>query len=296
MATPSIASVEPASGDTSGGTLVRVVGRAFAPRVHVVFGEASAGISSTRAENGATVFDVRAPRSEPGVVDVVVENLNDDGAAVAGELGRFANAFRYARPRVAAESDLARLLRTLLRALKQQLLENVSAGVSVDYDDTPGDEVRVTALAKLPSIVLAGPQIRENRLYGENVVRELPRGDEVVRQGPPFTVDLSFTLTVASNRATELLNLVAAVAAFLRRNLWLEMDRDPNDASLGVVRWELDVDGPLQMSAPGAEEVRAFSWGLIVRGFDLDEGQALEVVWPTKEPTALGVAPLARTP
>jgi hypothetical protein len=76
-------------------------------------------------------------------------------------------------------------------------------------------------------------------------------GPELVRRKPPYTVDLVFTLTAASERTAELFNLMAAVATFLNRNRWLELPRDPNDAARGVARWELDADGEFRTQLGG---------------------------------------------
>ena len=62
----------------------------------------------------------------------------------------------------------------------------------------------------------------------------------------PYTVDLAFTLTAASDRTVELLNLMAAVATFLDRSRWVELPRDPDDSDAGVVRWEMDPEGEFQ--------------------------------------------------
>ena len=52
--------------------------------------------------------------------------------------------------------------------------------------------------------------------------------------------------------------------------------RDPADASRGTVRWELDADGEFRTQLAGKDDVRAFTCGFVVRGFDLDEGGPLE--------------------
>ena len=49
------------------------------------------------------------------------------------------------------------------------MLGNVSATVSVDYDDTTLDGLNVIAMAKVPSLVLSGPTLRPNRFYSANV-------------------------------------------------------------------------------------------------------------------------------
>jgi len=101
-------------------------------------------------------------------------------------------------------------------------------------------------------------------------------GPELLRRRPAYTVDLVFTLTGASERTAELLNLMAAVATFLNRNRWLELARDAGDPSKGTVRWELDADGEFRTQLAGRDDVRAFTCGLVLRGFDVDEGLPLD--------------------
>jgi hypothetical protein len=93
-----------------------------------------------------------------------------------------------------------------------------------------------------------------------------------MRRRPPYTVDLVFTLTAASDRTVELLNLMAAVATFLNRNRWVELPRDPGDPGAGTTRWEMDPEGEFQTRLDGPDDVRVFSCGFVVRGFDIDEG------------------------
>ncbi len=90
-------------------------------------------------------------------------------------------------------------------------------------------------------------------------------------------MDLVFTITAASERTAELFNLMAAVSTFLNRNRWLELLRDPNDAERGTVRWELDAEGDFRTQLGSRDDVRAFSCGFVVRGFDVDEGLPLDV-------------------
>jgi hypothetical protein len=281
MATPTLTSITPGSGPTSGGDLVTLRGTGFGSRVVVAFGGAPAFVVSVRDEAGVSVTTVRTPPREEGPVDVSITNLDGVGAPIAGEVVVAAGAYRYARPRIAREADLTRLLRTLLRELKRQVIENVSLSVAVDFDEPPFAGLDVTALAKLPSLVLSGPRIKENRFYSSNELREEvvagASGPEIRRRRPPYTVDLEFAITGASDRAVELLNLMAALATFFNTNRWLVMDRDPSDATLGAVRWELDPSGELHTNLEGKDDVRAFSWGLVVRGFDLDEGMPFDV-------------------
>jgi hypothetical protein len=75
------------------------------------------------------------------------------------------------------------------------------------------------------------------------------------------------------------------------------MPRDPGDASAGTARWEMDPDGEVQTRLDGEDDVRVFSWGLVIRGFDLDEGLLLdrgrivEKLEFTTSPVSLGGLP-----
>ena len=139
--------------------------------------------------------------------------------AAAGESVLLAGAYRFARATVAREAELTRIIRQLLRELKRQVLANVSATVSVDYDDTVIDGLNVIAMAKVPSLVLSGPTLRPNRFYSANVPHEDvvagSSGPELVRRKPPYTVDLVFTLTAASERTAELFNSLNVCAGLV---------------------------------------------------------------------------------
>lgn len=281
MAVPTLTGISPATGPTGGGDVVRLTGSGFMPQVAVLFGDAPAEVLSARDEAGVSLADVRTPAHADAVVDVTLRNLDPADVPVPGEEATLAGAYRFLRPRIVAESDLTRLVRTLLRELKRQVLANVSMTVSVDYDDTTVDGMNVIAISKLPSLVLSGPRVGENRFFSTNEPHEdvVPgaSGPELMRRRPPYTVDLSFTLTAASDRTVELLNLMAAVATFLNRNRWVELSRDPDDPTAAAARWEMDPEGDFQTRLDGPDDVRVFSCGFVIRGFDIDEGQPLDV-------------------
>ena len=281
MAVPTLTSIAPATGPTGGGDVARLAGTGFMPQVAVLFGDAPAEVLSVRDEAGVSLADVRTPAHADAVVDVTLRNLDPADVPVPGEEATLAGSYRYLRPRIVAESDLTRLVRTLLRELKRQVLANVSMTVSVDYDDTTVDGMNVIAISQLPSLVLSGPRVAENRFFSTNEPREdvVPgaSGPELMRRRPPYTVDLSFTLTAASDRTVELLNLMAAVATFLNRNRWIELPRDPEDPATAAARWEMDPEGDFQTRLDGPDDVRVFSCGFVIRGFDIDEGLPLDV-------------------
>ena len=215
------------------------------------------------------------PAADVGPADVVVRNLDDAGQPIPGEEAVLRSAFAYELPSLTVESDLTRLVRTLLQELKRQVLPNVSLTVQTDFDSETGAQLSVTELASLPGLVLVGPELSQDRFYSLN---ELPAQDTsavgFARRRVPYTVDLTFTLVGVSDHTTELLNLMAAAQLYFHRNKYLEMDRDPSSPTPGGVRYEMDIPqgGDLKVtSQPNESNVRSFSGKFVVRGFDLED-------------------------
>src|SRR6266508_57350 len=167
MATPIITGIAPTSGPASGGDVVRLTGTGFGPQVAVEIGGACQIVALRGGGGELSVVDVRTPAHVEGVVDVELQNLDAGGQPVAGETARLAGAYRYLRARLAREADLTRVVRTLLRELKRQIIANVSLATSLDYDDG-AQNGQAVVLAALPSLVLTGPTARENRTYATN--------------------------------------------------------------------------------------------------------------------------------
>ncbi len=274
MPTPTVRTVVPAAGPSSGGDIVRLHGE-IGDRPLVVMGGRPAVVVSVHRDGRDTVVEVRTPGHEPGQVEVEVFNLDSSGTPIPGEHAVLPLAYRFERPALVREADLTRVIRQLLRELKGQVVANVSTSVSVDYDDT-ADGQSIIAMAKLPSLVLTGPALRQNRFYSANEphydVVGTPTGLQAVRRKPPLTVDLVFGLSVASSRTAELFNLMGSVATFLNRNRWLELPRDPSAPERGTVRWELEADGDFRTQLASRDDLRVFTCGFVVRGFDVDEG------------------------
>jgi len=304
MATPTITSIAPNAGLTTGRAFVTLVGtnmRLPPPpppsgptsgilpvTVEVRFGDLRATKVSVRDDPAnppdGTIVTCLSPPQAPGTVDVTLRNLDDDEAPIAGEEVTVAAAFTHQRTDLTRESELTRLVRTLLRALKAQVLENLSLTVHTDFDDTTGDQLHVAAVSKLPALVVVGPELDENRFYSQNELAEDGGGDAVglpftVRR-VPYTVDLTFQLIGMSEHTVELLNLMRLCMTFLHKNKTIEMDRDATDPSQGRVAYEMDfvAGGQLKVeSRPNESNVRHFAGTFVVRGFDLDEPEGVIV-------------------
>lgn len=279
MAVPIVHRIEPSAGPTSGGNVVRVAGNGFAPRVLVRFGSAPGRVVRAWVHAGMWTLDVEAPPQDAGAVDLALENLDAVGRPVPGETATAQGAYEFERPQLVQESDLARLMRTLVRALKREVLANVHVAVHVDHDDTPTDGLRITTMATVPSVVLSGPSVRPSTAYRTaDPIDEPLGGRQVLRHRMRLTRDLAFTVTGASRSTPELLNLLTAAGQFVSRNPWISMLRDPARPELGLVRWDVDPEGDWRTQIPGTDGVHAFTAAFIVRGFDLDEGLAREHV------------------
>jgi hypothetical protein len=285
MATPILQEVTPARGPTGGGTLVVVRGADFRLAAPTAASGAISGNTVEVLVGGQPAPDVevvaadtlafRAPPHDAGAADLTVRNLDDYGHLIPGEEATLPAGFTYVVPGLAVESELTRLVRSLLRELKRQVHPNVSLTVQTDFDADTGDELHLAELAVLPGLVLTGPELRENRFYSVNALPEVSSADGTnVRRRVPYTVDLGFTIVGVADHTTELLNLMAATTLFFHRNPYLEMDRDPAESAAGRVRYEMDFrpDGDLRVtSQPNESNVRSFAGAFVIRGLDLED-------------------------
>jgi len=304
MTVPTITSITPASGLTSGRAFVTLVGTGMRlpppppptgltsgivpVTVEVLFGGLAATKVSVRDDpanlpNG-TIVTCLSPPQTPATVDVILRNLDNAGVPIAGEEVTEPGAFTYLRTDLTRESGLTRLVRTLLHALKAQVFEKLSLTVHTDFDDSTGDQLHIAAVSKLPALVVIGPELDENRFYSVNELTEVGGGDAVglpftVRR-VPYTVDLNFQLIGMSEHTVELLNLMRLCTTFFHKNKLIEMDRDASDPSQGRVAYEMDFASggqPKVESRPNESNVRHFATSFVIRGFDIDEPEGVVV-------------------
>ena len=293
MAVPLIVSVSPSQGRSVGGELVQVVVRDAAPLVGVWFGARPVLPSAREESPEGTVLWLSVPALVIGQLVLRVENLDDHGRPVPGERAEW-RWYEVTRPSLVIEGIVAQITRVLLRMLRAQVVESVRLAVAVDFDDEPGDGARLTPLAESPGLTLGAPTFEPNRFYAPVVpVRAVVAssvGPRLVEYAPGLTVDVIYEITGSSQRAVELLNLMAATAAWLNRTRWLTLARDPDDDSAGTIRWELDAEGGMRSSVGGADGVHVFSTQFRIRGVTLDPGAATGPVAAATEETQLAMS------
>jgi hypothetical protein len=268
-----------------------------APTVRVFFG----GVESASVDVLAStlVLAMVPARETVGAVDILVQNIDDDGVLIPGETVTAAAAFTYEIARLTAEyeSDLVRMVRALLRRLKQQTIaKEVTRPVHTDYDEETGDELNIAKFGAFPGITLMGPKMRQNRFYSSN---EQPTiSIDLDNDGDPetfietrvaYVVDLIFTVVAVSDRDTEVLNLMANFVQFMHRNKMIGLLRLPSNPALGQAMFELDFtdDGEPQMpGAPNNSNVHQWSAEIVIRGVPIEElsGIGTDVVPGTAVP------------
>lgn len=290
MSIPTITKVDVVTGPTGGRRVIKIWGGNFQlppepaangvtptanPSVEVLFGTVPAREVRVLARS---LLHVVTPIHDPGTVAITVRNIDQDGAVVPGETVTLAAAYTFARPGIgsadaASQSNLTRLVRTIVEELRRQILANVVLTTHTDYDDTP-DGANVAALADIPGLVLSGPTLRLNRFYNTNEPRESDdaHGD-TYKQRPARTVDVAFTLIGVDELMTRELDLIAECTAFFLRNPMLRMLRDPAVAGVySEYEMEIDDGGDFKsIGTPNNSNVRAFSGAFLVRGLDIEE-------------------------
>lgn len=268
MAIPFVGNVSPAEGPPAGGTLVRVLGGNFripdepplipgpvpipGPTVDVTVGGAPA-LKVIVASAGKLYFQAPKrsfvdpsngkPLDGPFDEDIVITNLDNSGVPIGGETVTVTDGFTYRRVDLSSStpSRVQALWRTLLRLWKSETIQNVVDSTHTDFDDTETDLLNITALAKLPAIILTGPDLIENRFFTQNqdVAADQPNGDVFIFQKPRY-VDLEFDVTLVTNHKGQLTNLIEIATIFLERNKFIYLDCGAE----GTLKLEMDFAQP----------------------------------------------------
>ena len=282
MAVPTISTISPAVGPTRGLSLVEIVGTGFrlptlpppasgpsgpaVPTVEVEFGDLSPEVRVLTD----TLLQCVTPGSARGAVDVVLRNLDDNGDPIVGEEVTEAGGFTFKRPNLAIETDLTRAVRAILELLRRDIIPEVVLTQHTEYDDATGDNLHLTAVPKLPAIILGGPTIPENRIFSLNGPQTLERNGKIFQVRQPRTVDLVFDLVVVADHPIEFLSLETLVEDFFNTHKTLAVDRDPADLPKGKVSYELEMTGDMvNAQVPNLSNLHSATTEFEIRGVDI---------------------------
>jgi hypothetical protein len=296
MATPTITSITPDEGLSRGGYVLTIRGTNFAlppaPAATGYIGGAApvsvsvtiGGIACPWAEAASPVLilarapEYRGTATIPVSLDVRVANLRADGTEVTGEHVVEEDGFTFARPGLAAEGYLMRVIRALLEQLARHVVPTVAVTFSRDYDDDPETSERMRDLA--PSLHLVGPRMEINRLYtpADGDWQTDPEGlfpGRAVRA--PVVADLRFTARAWAVGAYHLHNMAQAFVLTFRDLPWITLQIDPAHPERGDVRYEVEIDWaglPDLATAPNAGDLYSFEAGVLIRGVQIDDESA----------------------
>lgn len=301
MAVPTISTVSPSDGPSMGGNMVEIVGTnfrlndpppatgpapAYTQTVQVSFGgvpaEKAFVLSATRLLVPAPKYSLVESNGRPIVsaqVDVVVTNLDNSEVAIPGETVTAVNAYTYGRPDISAESesDFTRLVRTLLRLLKSEVIPNVSLEIDSDYDEdlsTPHPDH-----GELPGLSVIGPEVSTNTFYrdwSDRVQSALPTPGEFVVQRRSHTVDLGFDIVGYSDNEMEFLNLLNLTEQWKDRNQKICMPCDPDNPGAGDVCYDFvfNTDGSFKAEKQSGtalnSNLKVFRGQVVIVGFSFE--------------------------
>jgi hypothetical protein len=245
---PTVVSVTPDVGRSTGTNLVEIVGTNFRlpppppshgycggdqPRtVRVSFAgvdsewayAAHAGLILARIPIWSGPYDLPWPVA----VDVRVANLDDAGVEIPGEAAIKANGYAYALPDLVGEPYVQRVCRELLKLFRRHFLANIWITIDADYTDSPADLDRLRSAA--PVIHLVGPTAPLNRF--DSVNYEPPEDDPAgggrwLQKKEAVVADLGFEVRCYAPTSRQLFGLGQAFTLFQRDVVDLRVPDDP---------------------------------------------------------------------
>jgi hypothetical protein len=284
MAIPTVTNVYPAQMHSGGKGLVRILGGGFAEDIAITFG----GVTARRVMRVNHALTYTVPPISPlqdattgagdGSVDIGIQNLDENGDPVIGEVVTVTDGFTYQMPKFATNTTVERVFLRLREELRRQMWREIIHRRHADYS-RDGSAVYVE-ISSLPAIALIGPQVVFNPVYHSNHKNCLQGERFIVARQAPITVDLQFGLVGAWNRDRHGFGLLESTIGFFKKNIRLEVDKVDGDSAQGQVFFDMQftLGGlPAIVSAPNESDVSAFSGtgaivGVILEGLSsLDE-------------------------
>lgn len=278
----------PAVGPSFGGTLIEILGSGFllptppaasGPTTPNPYDSVVVYFGGVRAERvdvvSPTVLSVRTPLVPPGTVDVLVQNVDDQtGVPIPGQSRVLVGGWtsRLVSLTELGQSDVERVVERLVLMMRAGIMDEVVTTPHVDYSED--GTVHTIALASLPSIVLVGPDMPEDREYTDLDVRRERDGDDEVIKPPAMTVDLIFLMLVGAKTLAQKIRMFALIHRFFERTKWVDIDRDPTDLTLGKVSFELELitrPGVNDKTKPNVASVGMATATVIVKGVPIEE-------------------------
>jgi hypothetical protein len=208
-------------------------------------------------------------------VDIVLTNIGPPEESVT-EVGGFS----FVRNDLTRDGTLQRIVRYLLQKMKREIIANIMPFTSVDYDKSSGDSLNIVHLAEVPGIGIFGPEDVDDPEFRDNDDLETTSGgtDYVYYDKPEFS-RLIFTASIVSQGdLKEHLNLTQDLKVFFKRNPWLNIIKDDNDATKGYVELPLYLlSGPSRGGSPNGSDIINSNASFEIRGVAIDEDELIAI-------------------
>lgn len=288
MANPTVTSCTPATIFT-GGMFVVITGTNFQlpypvpdlgapvptppPTVAVIFdtGSGSAAAKDVRVLS-STQLTCIAPEHDPGTgITLTVYNLDINGDFTS-EIGSLSGGVAYARADLSVKDDLERISLALMRTVKRLVIENVMITESVDYTSDPSaPSFQIVDTAKLPTIVLTGPMLEENKFYDQQVPIEQVSPTAWKRRRHLQTSDMVFKVAGYDSSYLRTSRLQALMTKAMESHNTITVERDADDPSKGKITYQLDAADFTMAGSPNNSDVRMFTGELRIVGVTFED-------------------------
>jgi hypothetical protein len=299
MAVPTITTITPAVMRSRGGSLITIDGTNFreytavpltGPTDGILIPPVKVTIDGEPCTELLSFSDTRVTCLVPGWrggvgstqttdplpldVDVVLENIDDDGVLIPGETVTEVDGFRYKRDATthAARGWISTVSVELRRFFARYVLQNTKFVPHTEVYDQDAT-LRQLQLSEPPALVMTGPSIRENRRgWSSNHLQQVTTGATTLDlQRRHYVVDLTFDLIGLSNSLDQLINLAELCLETVHAQGYLYVDPlsvDPSTVRRKyTLRW---VQEPDVQREPNLSNLATFESRIIIEGVDVD--------------------------
>lgn len=292
-----IDTISPEFGLTLGGTMVRIEGSGFAPghpspsvkppfaapppSVRVKFGS----VAGELLAQSSTLLVVRSPAvsietmlasaADPTTglpspeldVDIVVENLDTDGAIVESTTSELA--WSYRRPQTnEPDSYLSQLMQLVINRLRSWLHPRVWHKPHPDYafplSSEAGADVWIFNRAEAPAYAVIGPRMENDPIAQQNALDSEEDDEGFTRSREPKYCLLTFTLVGFAETSAEILAMQDTCLLLFQR--WRELAHPSGEGSVDVELVSLPREGSVATNEAG---LMSFSLEFLLRGVPL---------------------------
>jgi hypothetical protein len=299
MAIPTISAITPNTGPVGGYAFTIITGTNF----NLVTPQADTGLvvifppTISVTVNGSPALEIEQisatelwiltpqllgqPVEDPiPAIDIVITNLDIHGNPIGGETVTATGGYTYRRPVIHSTSGNATarphpftlITSALVLALRREVFINVVQTTHVDYAEP---DVMSLAIAKVPSLVVQGPNITKDLDYTHNEQDEITIDANTTNiKQPPDVLRMGYTFICVTDNEAELLNIMGSFQLFFMKGKWLNVNVDPLDLSQGSVNLVMQLTQfPQATTTPSDNNLRVWVAAADIRGVEvhLDE-------------------------